>query len=169
MKAVRSILTALVLLGISGCLHTQPPVPEEVPPDFRVDYTAGPVHEGAAPHRFIHIRPMPGEAPAYELVEGLRGKFYDGPGGRPVRKEVIKQKRALSRADALSLYRTIEQKRFWRLKALYRTEDVIDGGYEELKIRAGGRERTVSLVNADHERFQRIVDKLEALVASHTE
>lgn len=152
-----------MLVGMACCLGACDYPPEKTPPDFLLEYAAGPVHADRSGHTFIRIRPSAADSPAVEVVCGVRSRVLIPQEGRLLDREDTTATGTLLPDDARPLYDAIVLNRFWRLKDRYVDRDILDGSYERLKIRAGGREKTVVLVNKANRRFRGIVDALEAL------
>jgi hypothetical protein len=130
-----------------------------MPGDFELIYAAGPAHADWGVSTTLAVtakgdvtekqgppgRKAPGEAPE----EGV--KTYRIPPDRVKR-----------------IYVQVLACRFFELENVYAARDVMDGGSQFLRVRAGGREHSVSVRNTRVERFSGIVSILMGATAPNT-
>lgn len=141
----------------------------EVPPDFSLQYTTGPVHADRGGHKFIRISPSKKRTSEFKLINGVWHESFGVTDGRRKRDEQILSNITLTSEELLPFYKVVVQAGFWRLRDKYSNQDILDGDYQRLTIEKGAKSKTVVLINYSHNRIKKIVAALNRLFSATTE
>jgi hypothetical protein len=122
-----------------------------MPGDFEIIYAAGPAHADRGGRTTLSVTAKG------NVTEKESAPIRNAPGGSPA--EGVKTYWIAPERVKL-VYAAVLACRFFDLEKVYAAQGVADGGSQFLRVRAGGREHTVSVRNTYFERFSRIVSTL---------
>lgn len=128
----------------------------KTPEDFEIFYSAGPTHADWGGGESLAVT-------AGGDVTARKGN----PGRMSPRETPAASEKTLriSPNQVKKIYAQVLACRFFQLEREYAVRGIMDGGTEFLRVRAGGREHSVSLRNTHVERFSRIVATLKSVSA----
>jgi hypothetical protein len=147
---MKKFLAALLVVSIflSGCLSGFEPA-SELPEDFELHYATGAMHKEWGVFYFD--------------VDSQGNAVFTKTQGFDQEEELSAH---ASKEELLAIYNSALANGFFALQDEYQDPSIMDGGWDEITIKAGGLTKTVNLQNYDLEEFTAIETEINRLIIS---